>query len=142
MQDINRTYTEIYSSFEMNFPSFAERATSWWPSGRSEITVKLDDGYKMAYDIFDGCIRRVPQVTDPEMISEEEWRKHFANRLRELMWREGFDSKTMADELGISVQMMSRYSNARSTPSITLIYKMCRLLKCSVRELTEIPDVD
>jgi transcriptional regulator with XRE-family HTH domain len=65
-----------------------------------------------------------------------EVRARFAQRLRTLRTRRGFDrARYFAKSLGIEENRYTRYERAEVEPSLTLIHKMCEALRVSPNEL-------
>lgn len=139
MLEVNLKWGMVYRNFKLDFPLIENRAVDWWPIGRQEIAIVLNDGCKMVYDDSKSTIRSVGNTLGDD---EEEWRRYFARKLDELMRINLVSSKDLAEYVGVSVQMVSRYLNMKSTPSPFVIQKIARMLNTTVTELTEFPDVD
>ncbi|HJU30738.1 MAG TPA: helix-turn-helix transcriptional regulator [Hyphomicrobiaceae bacterium] len=70
------------------------------------------------------------QVLAPEV------RSQFAQRLKTLRTQRGFDrARYFAKSLGIEENRYTRYERAEVEPSLTLIHKMCEMLRVSPNEL-------
>ena len=65
-----------------------------------------------------------------------EVRSQFAQRLKSLRTQRGFDrARYFAKSLGIEENRYTRYERAEVEPSLTLIHKMCEMLRVSPNEL-------
>jgi len=71
-----------------------------------------------------------------------EVRSQFAQRLKNLRTRRGFDrARYFAKSLGIEENRYTRYERAEVEPSLTLIHKMCETLRVSPNELLGFADL-
>lgn len=127
------TWQDVYNKFRQDFPGLAEEATSWWPSGRCEITIVLEDRSRIVYDELERAFRYIPDVPR----TEEQWRIEFADNLKRLMRRAGITSQELSDRVDVSTRMISKYLNHKATPSHYIIERISIVLGCSVNELTQ-----
>ena len=138
-------YDEMFENFKSALPLAAEKAISLYGSGRDEIVITLNDGYKVVWNDLTQSARYLPPREDKigEEFNEELWRKRFGQRLEQVMLRRGgMSSQDFADAIGVSRAMLSRYLNGHSTPSHFIIKKMARVLGCPVSDLTDFPDFE
>lgn len=135
-----RTWDTMFEEFKMMFPVTAEKAVSWWPGGRREIIILLNDQSKIAYDDISRSIRNLKW--NGNTWDEGQWRMNFSNRLRNKMYEKGISHQDLAEQAGISKQMLSRYANGHSTPTSYTVGRIARVLECSEHELTDICDVE
>jgi transcriptional regulator with XRE-family HTH domain len=63
-------------------------------------------------------------------------------RLRACRRRRGLSLRRIAEEVGISVQMVGKYEHGLSSPYISVLHGMCGVLGVTVPELLEGIDVD
>ena len=126
-------YGRTFSQFELYHPSLYSRTVDWWASGRMAITVKLNDGNMFEFDPLDNSIRRV--VINWHEVDEDISRKEFGNNLLKMIPFSGMNSKELADEVGISTVMLSKYIHGKSTPNVLVARKLARALGCTVDEL-------
>ena len=127
------TWDNVYAKFEEDFPGLAQEATSWWPSGRCEITVALEDESRVVYNELERSFRHIPNNTR----TEDRWRIEFSYKLKYLMGQRGITSQELAERVGVSTRMISKYLNHKSTPSYYVIEQIAIVLRCSVTELTQ-----
>jgi ribosome-binding protein aMBF1 (putative translation factor) len=109
------------------------------PSGRFSILVTLDDGVKMEFSNLDKTIRNVSKLYDKSNAAtndEDFWRKEFGRKLRRFIAEGGMNQEQLADKIGISRQMLSRYVRGTSTPSGFTLSRLAEILKCDIRDLT------
>lgn len=130
------TYNDVLDNFELNFPTIAEATVHWFPSGRNEITAVLDDGDRVIYNNMSRTIRGT--INDSEQLSEEQWRKEFSIKLRNILADKGMNQETLSDLTNISRVTISRYVRGQSAPSSCNLALIARALNCSITELIEI----
>ena len=131
-------YLEIFNEFEIILPSLSRHCVDYCPSGRNEITIKLDDGSKIAYDHVTKTFRNLPLFTDENRYSDENiWRKEFGIRLNNAIRNRGITKSKLSELSGISKVMISKYINGKSSPSVFNLNKMAYILECSPSELTD-----
>lgn len=136
----DRKWNDMFDNFREMFPTIAEKVIDWWPSGREEITVRLSNGSSMVWRDVDRSARNVRVSVDG--LTEELWRKNFSYKLRDALASSGKTSQDVADEIGISRQMFSRYLNSRATPSYFVLDKLARVLRCTISDLTEVVEIE
>lgn len=130
-------WTLIFDEFMDNYPRMARDAIDWYPSGRSEIIIVMSDRSKVVYN---GNTQRFSFVrrTDDEYLNltEQEWRHKFAAKLYEYMAENCISQKELAELLNVSQMTISKYLNARVTPTSYNLDRIARVLNCSISELT------
>ena len=128
-------WTLIFDEFMNNYPRMASDAIDWYPSGRSEIIIVMGDGSKL---IYNGNTQRFSSVgcTDDIYLTEQEWRRKFAAKLYEKMTDKCISQKELAELLNMSQMTISKYLNARVTPTSYNLDRIARVLDCSIIELT------
>ena len=134
------SYNSLLDAFELHFPNIAEHVLDWYPSGRHEITLKLDDYTKIVYDNIDNSIRTIFPAgeADTDEIPEEAWRQEFGIKLTRKMAQAGLDQNQLAELTGISKCSLSKSMNGKTSPSSYSLLRLARALNCTVSELTEI----
>lgn len=136
--ECNNIWKNILRRYETNFPEYAKDTIYWYPSGHYEITVKLKDGRNFKYDEITNVTKRIHTITDEDPYTDERiWRMEFANRLRRRMMVCCLRQETLSEISGISTVTLSKYVNAKATPSTFHLRKLARALKCSTAELTD-----
>lgn len=140
-----RQYERILDEYKVWYPTLYSRTVECRPSGRHMILVTLDDKSKIEFCSLDGTIRDVTKLYEHESImdmQETEWRKEFGHRLRRAMENSGINQEHLSEKMGISRQMLSRYSNGNATPSSYIVTKLSEVLKCDIRDLTKFSYID
>lgn len=133
------TWDRILSEFEFEYPELAKKVIDSYPSGQMELTVKLDDGVKIAYDYLMKTVRTVYDPKDEsDHIPEDDYRKSFAAKLYKKMRVNGMSQEELADMVGVSRVSMSSYMNGHSMPNIYILTKLAKALKCTITELGEV----
>ena len=70
-------------------------------------------------------------------MSEKELLKIFSKNLKRLMKEENITQEELANEIGVSRAIVSRYTIGQSIPSFLTVVKMADVLFCSVNEFLE-----
>lgn len=131
-------FEPIFEEMELYFPFLVEQMVDWYPSGQMEVTVKLKDGRKIAYSSITKGIRTVRTADgDFENIDEDQWRDSFRMRLYKKLYVSNMSQEELADKVGISTRMISRYMVGKATPSAHTVYRLAKALGCTVSELTD-----
>ena len=140
-----KRYEQIIESYKKWHPALFERTVECRPSGKYSILASLDDGSKIEYYDIDNTIRDVSRFYDrnnDEDVVEETWRKEFGRKLHRLIVDKGYTQERLADALGVSRQMMTRYVRGMSTPSGYNLARLSEILDCDIRELTRFGYID
>lgn len=139
-------YEHIIDGYKTWYPNLFSQTVECRPSGRSSILVTLNDGSKLEYDSRDNTIRDVTKYfsreDDAGSIDEISWRKEFGRKLYRAIQDKGINQEMLADTIGISRQMISRYVRGNSTPSGYILSRLTEVLGCDVRELTKFGYID
>lgn len=68
-------------------------------------------------------------------ITEIEWRRLFAERVRNYMHPYGINQKELAESIGVTSAAMSRYLSCKRTPRIDVIVSLASVFACTTDEL-------
>lgn len=121
-------YSKILERFETYYSYLYDQCVDWWPSGRTCITVKLDDGMLMEYNSIDNTIRRIQTgdcKKDVDML-----RKEIGHNLKQLISTRGISQSEIAERCGITEAMLSRYVRGTSMPGLDKVYSLAAILGC------------
>lgn len=136
-------WDKYFENFTRTLPSAAEKVVDWWPSGRFEITMKLEDGSRVIYNDLNNTSRFVRHETfNADISSEDEWKNIFASRLTDLMRVNFISAGELSDRTGLSRQIVSSYINGRRIPNGYNLVKIAKAIGCSVTELTEFVELE
>ena len=121
-------YDRMIEGFEHYYPYLYEQTVDWWPSGRTCITVKLEDGVLMEYDSLSESIRRI----QPKNYSKdaEALRKDIGINLKRIIQTRCMAQSDIAENCGITQAMLSRYIHGTSMPSIYVVNALASVLGC------------
>lgn len=92
-----------------------------------DLLIIFTDGRKVVFDTYMGTYRNV-FYNDVNELTEEQEKREFAYRLRSIMGRRGFSQTTLAEALGTSQTMISRYITGESIPSALMLRKIAKVL--------------
>lgn len=139
MDKYENIWKPVYKNFERDYPQLSDKMIDWFPSGRLEITVKLNDGTILLYYFIGSRITYIyDQSVQMEERDERHYRESFSRNLKQKMKENGLAQQELSDLTGISVISLSKYMNAKTTPSIYNLYRIAKALRCSTSELTDI----
>ena len=130
---IRDKYEIILRDFEMCHPHFYERTVDWWASGKMSIVVEMDNGTRYEFDRMDGTLRR---LRDKDLeLDEDILSKELCANLRKNIPLTGKTQADICEELGITKAALSRYINGNSSPSATRLFRIARVIGCTMDEL-------
>lgn len=141
MNDYN-WWSEMFNEFASLYPNEAEKVIDWYPSGRFLITVRLSDGSRLKYNMFEKSIRYYVRADEDEReyMNEDEWRKEFGTRLRDLLKLKGITNAALARIINTHPNMITKYIRGESLPNTYMMALIARTLNCSVSDLIEFDD--
>lgn len=100
-----------------------------------QIIVVLENGKEYLYDESTSCLIRIKTFVDILELTEEEWIKGFAFRLRNALYQSGMHLYEIADRVDIAEGCISRYVRGKVVPSLYSISRLAAAIDCSVDEL-------
>jgi DNA-binding XRE family transcriptional regulator len=132
-------WDRIFEEFTMYYPSISRDTVDWYPSGQYEVTAKLSDGSRLAYDGLSRTMRYIGKRDSLRNVSlpEDEWRREFSRKLKKKMDQSSLKQSELAQIIGVSTQIVSRYMNGKSTPSSYTMSRIARVLGCTVSDLLD-----
>lgn len=113
----------IFEEYERYFPTFAKQVVSYWSSGRTCIFVQLEDGRIFEFNQLDKSIRKITPGVD-----------NFHVNLDKIVMTTNKTRGEIAEELGVTQAMMSRYCTGVSVPGADKAYKLAKILGVTVDE--------
>ena len=125
-------YEKMLKRFELRYPHFYNKAVDWWASGRISIAIKLNDGMILDYNDMDNTIR---WVKVDEESTDESRKAAFGCNLQKFVTHCGMSKGDIAEKLGITNTMLSRYLHGKTMPSLDKGVQIANLMKCRVEEL-------
>lgn len=125
----------VFDEFIDRYPELADKLVDWYPSAQMEITVKLDDGRKYAYDWMNKSTYLLYDPEETVDMDEIEWRKTFSKNLTRKLRNFGMAQDELSYITGISQVAISKYINCKTTPSTYNLRKIAKALRCSTNEL-------
>jgi predicted XRE-type DNA-binding protein len=121
-------YDKMLTQFEQYYSCLYEETIDWWPSGKTSITVKLEDGILMEYDSLDNMVRRIQP--DDYTKDIDNIRKDIGYNLKKLIYSRGIPQSEIAEKSGVTQAMLSRYIHGTSLPGIDKVYTLAQVLGC------------
>lgn len=131
---ITDKYEKILRRFKLYYPDYYNNAIDWWGSGRSSIGVKLMNSEMIEYDDMDNTIRWIKIGAD----ADPEYRKRaFGYNLQKIIPSCGMSNNEIAEKLGITNAMLSRYLHGKTMPSFDKAFQLSRIIGCTMEELMD-----
>lgn len=105
--------------------------------GDHEYVFVLTNGDKYLYDPLKSypCYIK-PRPKDDDNLTEMEWRKEFARKLKKKLRYEGITQHELSQMINISETSISKYICEKATATGYVISKIARAIDCSAEELT------
>lgn len=122
---------DIFEDFSRRFPNMANQVVSYEEVNDTTIFIILNDGCQMKYYSDSGSFRVLKDYDG----SKEDWSKHFANNLIDMMNYRGVDQVYLAERSGISQQSISNYMSCKGIPSGYAIDRLAKALHCDISDL-------
>lgn len=119
--------------FKLDNPFIGKKIVGYYKSGPIWLTIELDDGRKILYDYLFDMSRYLPENSYD--MTEEEFNIEFGLRLKGLMLNRRITQNQLADILGVSQGLISKYINGKINPDFYTLRRMSKILRCSVKDL-------
>lgn len=129
---------ELYQKFRMYSPVSSDEIRRIEQTGPTELEVLTDDDTKIIYDsrIPNGVYIEHPH-TEKNPRSKEEWQKEFSRRLYRAMRLYGYTQTDLADELGVSPVVVSRWTSGTNLPRLDTTIRIAHILNFPVSKLVD-----
>ena len=137
---IRDKYERMLDQFRLYYPGFYDKTVDWWASGRNTVTVKLEDSSMFEFDPMDNSIRRIR--IDEYGENETAIRSAFGANLQKMISISGMMKSEIAEKVGITNAMLSRYIRGNSMPSVDRAYMIASVLGCRLEELFDSTYID
>jgi DNA-binding XRE family transcriptional regulator len=96
-----------------------------------DLLIIFRNGKKVLFDRFTGYHKNIFYNGIDELTDFQE-RKEFAYRLRSLMGRRWISQDQLAEMVGTTQPMISKYVRGESFPNALMLRKIAKALKCSM----------
>ena len=130
---LNSSFEIILEQFRMYFPDLYEQGVDWWKSGPYHVTVLLKDNSRVEFDSSENTIRWVPKID--RSVDNDILRKEIGRNIRKFIVYKGVRQQDVAEKVGITEAMLSRYINGTSLPGIDKLHNLASVLGCQVDDL-------
>lgn len=128
-------FEETLDKFSENYRYLYNKLDSWKPLNDREILVELDDGRKYAYDGMSKSFRKIKTIDDVSNFTIDDWKLGFSDLLKKYIRQSGMNQYELADRIGVSRVMMSKYITCKSSPTGLVLQKIAKELNCSIDDL-------
>lgn len=130
---LNSSFALILEQFRMYFPDLYEQTVDWWKSGPYHITVLLKDNSRVEFDSSDNTIRWIPKID--HTVDNDILRKEIGRNIRKFIVYRGVLQQDVAEKIGVTEAMLSRYINGTSMPGIDKLHNIAAVLGCQISDL-------
>lgn len=73
-------------------------------------------------------------------MTETEWLEIFGDNLKDLIDKQGYTQRDLADEVGLDEGTISRYVNKQRIPGVRALVNIAYVLDCSLDDLMDFGD--
>lgn len=130
---LRNKYEKMYEHFEQYYSCLCKQVVDWWPSGRTCLTVKLEDGDLLEFDSYCNSIRTIK--TNGYTKDIQTLRKDIGTNIKKMIQTRNISQSEIAKQSGLTEAMLSRYIHGTSMPSIDKINTLAAVLDCRITEL-------
>ena len=99
-----------------------------------DLLITFTNGRKVVFDRFNGYHQDV-FYDNVHNITPEQEAQEFAYRLRSLMGRRRISQEELAEAIGTTQALISRYVRGENIPSVIAARKIAKVLNCSIDDL-------
>ena len=125
----------IYRGLELFYPDLYFDAVEIKEiNNGDDLEILMGNGDRFIFDGYTERIRGLPR--DKYNMSEAEYRREFALRLKTIMARKFISEQELSERTGILQPTLSRYLNQKVTPGLRALDKIAKALNCSIDDLT------
>ena len=118
--------------FIWDFQYIVKRITRCWEYGDMDLIIELDNKRLMFYEFGTTIFREIRLLDGSSEPTEDQWKKTFGYNLSEMMWRGKFSRNELAEAVGLSEAILSKYVNGKAIPRVHIVERLARILNCSV----------
>ena len=120
--------------FIWDFRYIVKRITRCWEYGDMDLIIELDNKRLMFYEFGTTIFREIRLLDGSSEPTEDQWKKTFGYNLSEMMWRGKFSRNELAEAVGLSEAILSKYVNGKAIPRFHIVERLARTLNCSVND--------
>ena len=99
-----------------------------------DLLITFKNGDRIIYDRFNNYHRNI-FYDDIKELTDDQEKREFAYRLRNMMARQHVTQDVLAELIGVSQTMISHYITGRSLPNVLTVRKIAKVLDCSMDDL-------
>ena len=96
-----------------------------------DLLIIFRNGRKVMFDRFTGYYKNI-YYNDINKLTEDQEMREFTFRLRSLMGRKQVSQQELAERIGTSQVMISRYVRGETVPSVLMVRKIAKALGYSI----------
>ena len=118
--------------FIWDFRYAVKRITRCWEYGDMDLIIELNNKRLMFYEFGTTIFREIHLLDGSSEPTEDQWKKTFGYNLSEMMWRRKISRNELAEAVGLSEAILSKYVNGKAIPRFHIVERLARTLNCSV----------
>ena len=99
-----------------------------------DLLIVFKNGRKVIHDRFTDYHRNI-FYRDVSELTDEQEKREFARRLRMMMKRKYITQEQLAELVGTTQSMISKYINGQTLPNVLTVRKIAKVLDCFIDEL-------
>lgn len=127
-----------YAQLIGDYPLLAKRAIRCWSYNPEKIIIEIDNGKLYLCEIGNIYVYEIRFFDDPSELTCTQWNRTFGYLLQEMIWRRRIARSILAEDVGISEAMLSKYIAGKAAPRIHTTERLARVLDCSIYDLLPI----
>lgn len=120
-------------TFAFYYPDLVDEVEEWVDVGTLEKKLIFRDGRVMYYNVCNNRLYKKESLSPN--LPEEEYRKIFANRLRNRMEAKAMNEKFLSEKSGVSQSSVNGYLQGKRLPTIQTAFKLAEALSCDLSAL-------
>lgn len=124
----------LIEDFNLRFPWLYRNIESWEERRPGEILIHMNNNKLILYDNLNHFPYEIRFFDKISELSEVEWREGFSRRLAKMIRVNYILKEDLAERVGVSPVMISRYLSKSATPSSFVLAKLAEELKCSTED--------
>lgn len=130
-----KEFDSLEESYLAVYPWSDATIEEWNELNDWTVIATMRNGRSYLYDDISRHLREVIPIRDGLDLTDEEWSMGFAQRLQNQIYRSRTTQGRLADAVGITDTMMSRYITGRAIPRAQIVYRMAQALDCTVDDI-------
>lgn len=125
----------VVNAFIKQYQHLYVRAKSWEAYGSDELMIEMKNGDLYLYEWLYRRVVPIKLIEDPSELTEEEWKRGFSHFLEKEICNSSMTKYELAETVGISTAMLSRYLTGKAIPSGRIVQRIADALERNVNDI-------